>query len=76
MLSPGHPQEHTQRTLEFSWGEEEARPVIKALMERALTRTRGPWSPVPVEVSTSSPGQMTHIAAEQTKERQSFFRDV
>lgn len=37
-------------------------------MGRTLTRTRGPWSPVPAAVSTSSPGQTTHTAAGQTKE--------
>lgn len=67
MVSPGQPQEHPE--------EASVHLGSQTPMERDLTRTRGPWSPAPVEVSTSSPGQMTHTAAGQTKERQSFGRE-
>lgn len=75
--------------LEIPWGEEvqgghraaAGSPELGALgaearFPGALTRTRGLWSLAPAEVSTSSPGQMTHRAGRKKEEKGKFGQDV
>lgn len=59
------------------WGPEQQQGVSPGLGDQGadgpssrcvLTRTRGPWSLAPAEVSTSSPGQMTRRALGQRGE--------